>query len=172
MGRSYNADAVRNAAAALRCVKDDPFLGCDIIAGFPGESEADFAETYELCREIGFAWIHVFPYSKRPGTQAFSYPEAVAEKEITKRAQALTDLARRGRADYIRRWLGRQAEVLIENSRAKTACRGVSENYRNLLVQYKGGKAPPAGTVLTCRLLEERKADIHNRDFDAIAEEV
>jgi threonylcarbamoyladenosine tRNA methylthiotransferase MtaB len=172
MGRSYNADTIRNAAAMLRRVKDDPFLACDIITGFPGETEADFLETFELCRGIGFAWIHVFPYSRRPGTEAFLFPEAVPEREITGRAQALTDLAWRGRADYIRRWLGREVEVLIENPRIKTACRGISENYLKLLVQYKGEKPPPAGTVLPCRLLESQKIDIQNRDLYAIAEEI
>jgi threonylcarbamoyladenosine tRNA methylthiotransferase MtaB len=172
MGRSYNADTIRNAAAMLRRVKDDPFLACDIITGFPGETEAEFTETFELCREIGFAWIHVFPYSKRPGTEAFLFPEVAPEREISKRARLLTDLAWRGRADYLRRWLGRKVEVLIENSRTKTTCHGVSENYLKLLVQYKGGKSPLAGTVLLCRLLENQKIDIHNSNFDAIAEEV
>jgi len=173
MGRSYNADTIRNAAALLRRAKDDPFLACDIIAGFPGETEAEFRETLELCREIGFAWIHVFPYSKRPGTKAFSFPGTVPEREISRRVRLFTDLAWQGRADYINRWLGREVKVLIENgARTKTACKGVSENYLKLLVQYKGGKTPPPGTVLSCRILKNRKIDDYNKDFDAAAEEI
>jgi threonylcarbamoyladenosine tRNA methylthiotransferase MtaB len=172
MGRTYNADTVRNAAAMLRRVKDDPFLACDIITGFPGETEAEFRETLELCREIDFAWIHVFPYSKRPGTEAFSFPGAVPASEISRRVQLFTDLAWQGRADYIRRWLGREVKVLIENGlRTKTACRGVSENYLKLLVQYKGGESPPPGSVLLCRLTGNQKIENY-RDFDAIAEEI
>jgi len=173
MGRCYNADTVRNAAVLLRSVKDDPFLACDIITGFAGETETEFIETLELCGEIGFAWIHVFPYSKRPGTQAFSFPESVPEREISRRARLLTDLAWRGRADYICRWLGREVRVLVENGlRTQTACRGVSENYLKLLVQYSGEKSPPPGTVLRCRILKDQKIDNCNRDFDAVAEEI
>jgi threonylcarbamoyladenosine tRNA methylthiotransferase MtaB len=172
MGRAYSADTVKNAAALLRKAKDDPFLACDIITGFPGETKAEFTETYELCREIGFAWIHVFPYSKRPGTKAFSFPEAVPEREISKRVKLFTDLAWQGRAGYINRWLGREVSVLIENNpRSKTVCRGVSENYLKLFVQPKNGKPLPPGIVLSCRITENRIIN-KNMDFDAVAEEI
>lgn len=172
MGRGYNADTVRNAAALLRRAKDDPFLACDIITGFAGETEAEFRETLELCGEIGFAWIHVFPYSKRPGTPAFSFSETIPESEISKRARLLTDLAWQGRADYIRRWLGREVKVLVENGlHTRTTCRGVSENHLKLLVQYREVKSPPPGTVLSCRILKDQKIDNCNRGFDAVAEE-
>jgi threonylcarbamoyladenosine tRNA methylthiotransferase MtaB len=62
MGRVYAAGDVEAAAALLRSVKDDPFLACDIIAGFPGETENDFIQTFSLCERTGFAWIHAFPF--------------------------------------------------------------------------------------------------------------
>jgi len=170
MGRSYNAQTVEKTAALLRRAKDDPFLACDIITGFPGETNAEFQETYELCKKTGFAWIHVFPYSKRPGTPACSFPGAVRESEVTRRVQILTNLARQGRAGYARRWLGREVEVLVEKG---NPCRGVSENYLKLLVQYKGEKAPPPGTVLRCKILDENTHMEGNMgDYDAVAEEV
>jgi len=172
MGRGYSSDTVRNAVTLLRSARDDPFLSCDIIAGFAGETESEFRETLEMCRKIGFAWIHVFPYSKRPGTQAFSFPEAVPEREISRRVRFLTDLAWQGRANYIRRRLGSEVEVLVENGlRTKTACIGISENYLKLLVKYRGEKSPPPGTVLSCRILKDQKIDNCNKDYDALAEE-
>ena len=164
MGRSYNGRTIEKAVSLLRSVKDDPFIACDIITGFPGETQTEFNETYELCKKTGFAWMHVFPYSKRPGTPAFSFTGAVQEKEVTKRVQLLTDLAWQGRADYIRRWLGRDVEVLTEKSDGRF-CRGISENYLKLLVQYKG-KKPPPGAVLRCKLA--KKGD-NKGDFDAVA---
>jgi threonylcarbamoyladenosine tRNA methylthiotransferase MtaB len=164
MGRAYNAETVENAIALLRRAKDDPFLACDIITGFPGETETEFQETYNLCQKNDFAWIHVFPYSKRPGTPAFLFPDTVQEKEVTRRVRLFTDLAKRGRADYVRRWLNSEVEVLVENSRGKF-CRGVSENYLKLLIQYNG-KAPQSGAVLRCKLMNAEKPD----DFDAIGE--
>jgi len=166
MGRSYNAQTVEKAASLLQSARVDPFLACDIITGFPGETNADFEETFELCKKIDFAWIHVFPYSKRPGTPACSFPDAVMESEITRRVQILTNLARQGRAAYVRRRLGQEVDVLVEKG---NPCRGVSENYLKLLVKYRGEKAPSPGTVLRCKIFEEEP---HTEGYDAVAEEV
>jgi threonylcarbamoyladenosine tRNA methylthiotransferase MtaB len=167
MGRNYNAKTTEEAVAILRRAKDDPFLACDIITGFPGETESEFKETYELCKKTGFAWIHVFPFSKRPGTPAWSFPQTVPEKVTTERVRLFTDLAKRGRADYINRWLGRETDVLIEKGGVKE-CHGISENYLKLLIRYNGEKAPPPGVILRCKLSETNKTG----DFDAIGEEI
>jgi threonylcarbamoyladenosine tRNA methylthiotransferase MtaB len=166
MGRAYDSKTTVNAISLLRRAKDDPFLACDIITGFPGETEIEFKETFELCKKLDFAWIHVFPYSRRPGTEAFSFSGMLHEAEVSKQVQLFTDLAKQGRAGYIRRWLNREVETLVEKGGAKS-CRGVSENYLKLLVNYKGEKAPPPGAVLRCRLLEKPHASV---DYDAIAE--
>ena len=171
MGRGYNEKIIEKAAALLRSVKDDPFLACDIIAGFPGETEVEFNKTFELCKKIDFAWIHVFPYSKRPGTPAWSFPGAVQEKEISKRVQTLTNLAKQGRLDYARRWLGRDVDVLIERNCGVPHCRGTSDNYLKLNVQYKGEKAPLPGAVLRCRIPANQKIEDFNEEYDVIAEE-
>jgi threonylcarbamoyladenosine tRNA methylthiotransferase MtaB len=163
MGRLYTGETVERAASLLRGAKDDPFLACDIITGFPGETEEEFEKTHEICKRMGFAWIHVFPYSKRPGTPAFSFTDTVQESEVTRRVSLLTDLAFKGRTDYVKRWIGREVEVLVEHSSAaKGFCRGMSENYLKLLVKYDGGKAPLPGTVLRCKITDmpnEPKSD-------------
>ena len=167
MGRGYDAETVERAVNLLRSAKDDPFLACDIIAGFPGETETEFNATYELCRKIGFSWIHVFPYSKRPGTPACSLSGAVQEKEITRRVRLLTDLALQGRAGYVNRWLGREVDVLIEKGRcAKSFCRGISENYLKILIKFKGDKPPPPGSVLRCVL----SGKYNEENCDAVAD--
>jgi threonylcarbamoyladenosine tRNA methylthiotransferase MtaB len=166
MGRGCNSEIIKNAASMLRRAKDDPFLACDIIAGFPGETKEEFEKTRELCKEINFAWIHVFPYSKRPGTPACSFPETVSEREKTQRVQTLTSLARGGRADYVRRWLGREVEVLVEKGDfSKSGCKGISENYLKIFVRHNG-EAPPPGSVLRCRISSEYKGE----NFDAAAD--
>ena len=171
MGRDYKAASIERAVDLLRSVKNDPFLACDIMAGFPGESEADYLETFELCQKIGFAWIHVFPYSKRRGTPAWSFTDTVQEKEVSRRVQLLTGLAWQGRAAYVRRWLGCEVDVLIEKSAAAKPCRGVSENYLKLLVRHDGTKNPKPGTVLRCLLPMEQEI-IPGNDFDAVAVEI
>jgi len=166
MGRNYSAKTTEDAAALLRRAKDDPFLACDIITGFPGETESEFKETYELCKKTGFAWIHVFPFSKRPGTPAWSFPQTISEKTTTERVRLFTDLAKRGRADYINRWLGRETDVLVEKGGGQD-CHGISENYLKLLIQYNGEKAPPPGSILRCKLGAEKTGD-----FDAVGKEI
>ena len=167
MGRSYDGKAIEDAISLLRRAKTDPFLACDIITGFPGETETEFKETFEMCKKLDFAWIHVFPYSKRPGTAAFSFPDMLHETEVTRRVGLFTDLAQRGRADYARRWLGKEVDVLAEKGGGKS-CRGVSENYLKTLILCKGNPPSP-GEVLKCKLLEQPGAE-KQEDYDAIAE--
>jgi len=168
MGRDYNAQTVENAVALLRSVKDDPFIACDIITGFPGETEKEFKETYSICKKLDFAWIHVFPYSKRPGTAAFDFKDNIHEADVTKRVNMFTELAMKGRANYVRRWLGKEVDVIIEGEgqRAKSKgtlsseqnvekCCGTSENYLKVLVRCNDGRLPLPGTVVRCRLVEE-----------------
>jgi len=155
MGRDYNSAAVEKAVTLLRSVKEDPFLACDIITGFPGETEAEFEETYSLCKKLDFAWIHVFPYSPRQGTEAFSFKDKVHENDVTKRVQLFTDLAAQGKAGYVQRWIGREVDVLIEGKeQSNLRFGGTSENYLKVLVRCDGGKAPLPGDVVRCRLAE------------------
>ena len=168
MGRNYDAGIIEKSVNLLRSVKDDPFLACDIITGFPGESEMDFIETLDLCRRIGFAWIHVFPFSKRQGTPAWSFSDTVNDKEINRRVQLLTDLAWSGRADYITRWLGKEVDVLIEKKNLdKLSYHGISENYLKLLIFCNGENVPLRGDVIRCRLGQEKINE--KKDYDAIA---
>jgi threonylcarbamoyladenosine tRNA methylthiotransferase MtaB len=67
MRRRYLSSQVFRAADLLRRAKGDAFLACDIIAGFPGETDADFERSYGLCRDIGIAWIHAFPSLRARG---------------------------------------------------------------------------------------------------------
>ncbi|MCL1993381.1 MAG: radical SAM protein [Spirochaetes bacterium] len=172
MGRFYDGSAVEAAVELFRAAKDDPFLACDIIAGFPGETEADFEQTLELCRKIDFAWIHVFPYSRRPGTAAYDFPQKTGEKEIARRADLLQALARQGREGYARRWLGREVSALVEKSEpGKAFCRGVSENYLKLQIGLKPGDAPPPpGTVLPCKISAVETQGFNLNGHDALAE--
>jgi len=188
MGRSYDSKTIEKAVTLLRGAKDDPFLACDIITGFPGETEEDFKETFNLCKKLDFTWIHVFPYSKRKGTAAFSYKDSVKESEVTKRVEQFSELAKQGRSAYIRRNIGKEVEVVVEKSgkergfttnhheptrteegkgrKEDKICKGVSENYLKVLVRCKG-KVPPPGTVLQCKLIGEGQGH-----FDVVGEEI
>ncbi|MCL2197003.1 MAG: tRNA (N(6)-L-threonylcarbamoyladenosine(37)-C(2))-methylthiotransferase MtaB [Treponema sp.] len=170
MGRVYNAQTVERAVSLLRSAKEDPFLACDIITGFPGETETEFEQTLNLCRKLDFAWIHVFPYSKRQGTPAFSFKGSVTENEVTKRVRLLTDLAKKGRAEYIRRWIGKEVDVVAENSKKQNPgfYSGVSGNYLKALVRCTDCNPMTIGKVLRCKLSEIAESEA----YDVLAEPV
>ncbi|MCL2245103.1 MAG: tRNA (N(6)-L-threonylcarbamoyladenosine(37)-C(2))-methylthiotransferase MtaB [Treponema sp.] len=178
MGRSYNADTIERSVSFLRSAKDNPFLACDIITGFPGETQMEFDETFSLCQKLQFAWIHVFPYSGRPGTPAFSFSNKVKESDVTKRVQTLTALAERGKAEYIKSCLGRDVDVLIERKKVLTAkphngrgdneavyFSGITENYLKALVKCEG-EALHVGSVLQCKVIEESNSE----HYDAVVQ--
>ncbi|MDR2394616.1 MAG: tRNA (N(6)-L-threonylcarbamoyladenosine(37)-C(2))-methylthiotransferase MtaB [Treponema sp.] len=172
MGRRYTPQDVERGIRCLRELKDDPFLGCDIITGFPGETEEAFEETFTLCRRSGFAWIHAFPYSPRPGTAAYTYAGTVSERDAVLRAARLGALSRAGRQTYSRGWLGREVEAILEASKECKSpfVTAVSDNYLKLLVQFPDQAPPPRGSAIRCKIcgLPNRGADFSR--FDALGE--
>ncbi|MDR3341634.1 MAG: tRNA (N(6)-L-threonylcarbamoyladenosine(37)-C(2))-methylthiotransferase MtaB [Treponema sp.] len=174
MRRPYTPDTIEQGVSRLRSVKDDPFLASDIITGFPGETEAEFEKTYELCRSIGFAWIHAFPYSPRPGTEAYHFKEPVSEREAVARVERLLVLGQQGRQGYIHRWMGRTVEAIIESKvkgpGTSGLATGVSDNYLKLLITLPHEQALPPGSMVRCRLRSLPVEGEENSRFDALAE--
>jgi len=165
MGRNYNSQIIEKTVTLLRSVKDDPFIACDIITGFPGETKNEFEQTYKLCQKLDFAWIHVFPYSKRKGTPAYSFKENVTDNEVKKRVALFTGLAEKGKIAYIQRWLGREADVIVENrnnDKKQGVCYGVTENYLKALVLHNEDHDLKPGEVFRCRVVKKGK----NKDYD------
>jgi threonylcarbamoyladenosine tRNA methylthiotransferase MtaB len=114
MNRHYGRDAVFRAADAVRSVRSDPFIGADLILGFPGETDADFQQTVALIERLEPAWIHAFTFSPRPGTRAFSMKPCVPERIAVERAAIVQALADRNKAAFIARRLGRTLDAVVE----------------------------------------------------------
>ncbi len=103
-------------------------FSADVMVGFPGESETDFAATYGLCRRIGFLRLHIFPFSPRPGTRAADLPDRLEAGEIAWRIERLGELARSLRRAYGQRLIGQTVEVIVEKTGREFA-EGVAEQY-------------------------------------------
>jgi len=114
MKRCYQTADYRRAVAAIRKAVPDAAITSDVIAGFPGETEAEFKESYGFCRQTGFARIHVFPYSQRPGTEAAAMPEQVGDRVKRERVRKMLALAGESARDFQQRFLGRAMPVLWE----------------------------------------------------------
>ncbi len=158
MRRPYSASVVRDAIAALRTAKDDPFIACDLIAGFPGETDGDFRETLELARESRFAWIHSFPFSPRPGTEAWSMRPRVPERVARERVASLAELAGEGLRAYKNAWIGRRVAAVVERG-GTDGSRVLTENYLTLAI--RGGSRKP-GESVRVRILDPETAELEN----------
>ena len=130
MRRRYRAEQVRQAVVLLRDARPEPFLAADLIAGFPSETEEDFRDSFELAESLGFAKLHVFPFSPRPGTAAGRMGGRVPERVRDERVRALTGLSDRLARAYRGSMVGREVEVVLEERRAgDSVWRGFSGNY-------------------------------------------
>ncbi len=117
MGRSYSPEDIVSACSLLKKSKENPFLACDIITGFPGESDEDFEKTMELCRKCGFSWIHVFPFSARSGTLAAKMKSQIPQSVSGARAKRLSLWAAESKRKYIGSYKGKKLNAILENVR-------------------------------------------------------
>lgn len=113
MRRRYDASAVESALFAIERNVPDAFVGMDVIAGFPGETEDEFADTYERLARLPWTRLHVFPYSERPGTKAIALANPVTKSVRTLRAQRLRELSAERFRQHAERQVGRVKRALI-----------------------------------------------------------
>ena len=137
MRRRYTADQFRRAVALIRSEVPDVAITTDVIAGFPGETDADFEATYALCQEIGFAAIHAFPYSRRPGTAANLMRQQLPVPVRRRRLERLLVLADDSAQAFRRRHLGRLMPVLWEE-RKRGLWQGLTPNYLRVYTRADG----------------------------------
>jgi threonylcarbamoyladenosine tRNA methylthiotransferase MtaB len=129
MGRGHGLDEVLRAAERARRARPDVALTADVIAGFPGETPAEHRESRASLEALGFARLHVFPFSARAGTPAADMPGQVPAETRKARARELRSLGERMRRDFIRAQHGKPAEVLAERDGT-----GLTTNYIRLRV--------------------------------------
>ncbi len=116
MRRKTTPASFRNLVTAARDLMPDVAITTDIIAGFPGETEEEFAETLEFVQEMNFAGGHVFTYSPRPGTAAARMKVRVRPELGKKRNHILRDLLDKSAKSYRKRFIGRKMSVLWEST--------------------------------------------------------
>jgi len=109
-------------------------IGCDVLGGFPGESEQAATNTYQLLADLPVSYLHVFPYSRRPGTLAATFGQQLPGSVKEARVQRLRALDREKRQQFYQDQVGRTHRVLVERRQAKSGLlQGFSENYIPLL---------------------------------------
>jgi threonylcarbamoyladenosine tRNA methylthiotransferase MtaB len=129
MNRKYTSAVFKERILKILEVIPDVFIGIDVIAGFPGETDDDFQETYNLLAGLEIAYLHVFPYSERPGTRASAFAEKNDPAVISKRTHTLIDLSDRKNTAFNDKFIGREREVLFEGMKKDGMYFGHTDNY-------------------------------------------
>jgi len=115
MRRRWGSRRFIDRCGLLQEKLDQPAITTDIIVGFPGETDAEFAETCDVARQVGFSKIHIFPFSARRGTPAADMPGQLPKKLKQQRGRELAELETELRDDYFASLLGKRLRVLVES---------------------------------------------------------
>jgi len=138
MNRKYTTTEFRTVVQQCRQYLPDAAIGIDILAGFPGESAEHFQRTKDFIDSLPCTYLHVFPYSRRPGTIAANFPDEVKKVSKEQRVAELRALSERKRDTFYRSQLGRILPVLVEGRRDRQGLlQGFSSNY--VSVHFGGG---------------------------------
>lgn len=139
MKRNYSVEFYSDIIFKLKEKMPGIFLGCDIITGFPSETDEQFLNTLQNLEKLPLSDIHVFPYSKRKNTPAAKMAEQIPDDVKKQRAQKLKQIARQKKNDFLQSALNQTFSVLFEKKRDKKTgfLKGISGNYLSVLVDDK-----------------------------------
>lgn len=152
MNRHYTAAEYAAVCRKLRAAFADCALTTDVMVGFPGEDEAEFAASLAFVQQIGFARVHVFAYSPRPGTPAAKAPDQVPGDVKTARSHRMIAACDALRDAFLSRYVGQTVEVLLE-TRCEDGCHeGYTANY--VPVRVRGNGEP--GELVRVRILSQQ----------------
>ena len=142
MRRVYTAEQYAQVVDQLRAAYGERPVSftTDCICGFPGETQADFEESCEFLKKIGFLKVHVFPYSRREGTAAYDFADQLPEHEKEARSRRMTAAVEEVRAAEAAAMQGRKASVLLETPLSATLFTGYTKQYLPVLVSAPGHK--------------------------------
>lgn len=153
MNRPYTPDEYKRIINRVREEIPDVSITTDIMVGFPGETHHHFEETLRFVKEVTFSRIHVFKYSRRPGTPAASFSNQVPAKEKELRSQTLMKLAHLQEIDYYKAFIGRNLKVLVEQEfkGVNGFLEGYTDNYIPVCLK---GDLSLQGEIVAVKLLE------------------
>lgn len=132
MNRHYTIEEYEHSLNLLRNAFYEPALTTDVIVGFPGETEEEFEKTVEALTRMNLYEMHIFKYSVRKGTRAEKMPNQVPEQIKTVRSNVLLELSKKNQAEYEKKWIGKEEEILAEEiseQEGKTYLTGHTKRY-------------------------------------------
>lgn len=139
MRRRYRRDLYAERVSSIKKHMPHACIGCDVIVGFPGETEADFLETYRFIQDLDVSYLHVFTYSERANTPAAEMSGVVSVEERRRRNQALRGLSELKRRAFYQQQMGTQRPVLFEQHRDPALLSGFTDNYVKIEIPTTDG---------------------------------
>lgn len=129
MNRRYFSDTFVSRVNLIKTLLPYACIAADVIVGFPGETEAEFQETFSLTESLPLSYLHIFPYSERPGTRAQILGDKVKPETIQQRVSSLIKLSDAKKIDFLKSNIGRVEEVLFEAENNRGVISGFTTNY-------------------------------------------
>lgn len=155
MNRHYTTAEYADLCARLRHHFPNCAITTDVMVGFPGESEAEFEESCRFVDSIAFARVHIFAYSRRPGTNADRFPNQVDNKEKARRSKHMQSICNKHAEAYADRYIDKTVSVLLETPYPNGIIDGHTDTYLTVMVQTD----KPEGTLIQARITH-RKGDV------------
>jgi len=152
MGRRYGAAEYQALTEKIKAIMPDCCLGADVLVGFPGETEADFAELLAYVRVIPINYLHVFRYSPRPGTAATRLRDTVTSTQKKRRVELLRQVSSQKRREFNATFIGQTVSVLFEKSCGPDCYRGWSGNYLSVTGKSASNRINQIGAVRLTRI--------------------
>lgn len=161
MKRPYNSRYYKEMIESLRKKKKDLVIGTDIITGFPGETENDFQDTCDFLKQNNIFYLHIFRYSPRENTEAYSLPDPVPEEEKYRRYQILKRFKTDSKVDHYENLLDRSLDVIVENKIIrKKYVTATSSNYIPVLLPLSKYKLR-IGEIVTINVISVEKESVY-----------
>lgn len=161
MKRPYRSDRAWEAIENVAATAPHFGIGADLIVGFPGETDAEFEDTRRMVEELPFSYLHVFRFSRRPGTAAFDMDGQVHPETISRRSEILRDLAAAKNAAFCRSLVGTSREAVIEAESQIPGWRlATTDNYVTVRVPDDPAGDIGAGTLVNLRIDDYSKGDL------------
>jgi len=151
MGRRYRAEEYRKIVESIRLAIPRVAVTTDIMVGFSGETEESFRRSYEFAKSLEFSRMHVFKFSRRPGTRAFHMKDQVDSKTKHSRSEKMIQLAKYLESEFLQSLIGEEEEVLVEEyDSRRTVVTGVGSRYVRIEMP---GEESLVGTLVPVRLV-------------------
>ena len=154
MNRHYTSQEYAEIVEDLRSSFADCAVTTDVMVGFPGETDEDFEKSLEFVKSIGFAKVHVFAYSKRPGTAAAEYEGQISNAVKEKRSAAMIEATEESRREFFKCQIGTTQQVLVERDRGNGIYAGYTKNYTPVKLH--------SGKVLTGNIVDVTIGEEHD----------